>query len=74
MFDKIRDVILEYVDMPKENITPDTTFLADMHMNSLDIMTMIGQLEDEYDITIETEDLNDIYTMQQLVDYVEERL
>lgn len=74
MFDKIRDVILEYVDMPKESITPETTFLADMHMNSLDIMTMIGQLEDEYDITIETEDLNDIYTMQQLVDYVEERL
>ena len=74
MFDKIRDVILEYVDMPKESITPDTTFLADMHMNSLDIMTMIGQLEDEYDITIETEDLSDIFTMQQLVDYIEERL
>ena len=74
MFDKIRDVILEYVDMPRESITPETTFLADMHMNSLDIMTMIGQLEDEYDITIETEDLNNIYTMQQLVDYIEERL
>ena len=74
MFDKIRDVILEYVELPKESITPDTRFLADMHMNSLDIMTMIGQLEDEYDITIETEDLNDIYTMQQLVDYIEERL
>ena len=74
MFDKIRDVILEYVDMPRESITPETTFLADMHMNSLDIMTMIGQLEDEYDITIETEDLSDIFTMQQLVDYIEERL
>mgnify|MGYP002626431514 CR=1 FL=1 len=37
-------------------------------------MTMIGQLEDEYDITIETEDLSDIYTMQQLVDYIEARL
>ena len=74
MFDKIRDVILEYVELPKESITPDTRFLADMHMNSLDIMTMIGQLDDEYDITIETEDLNDIYTMQQLVDYIEERL
>ena len=74
MFDKIRDVILEYVELPKESITPDTRFLADMHMNSLDIMTMIGQLEDEYDITIETEDLSDIFTMQQLVDYIEERL
>ena len=74
MFDKIRDVILEYVELPKESITPDTRFLADMHMNSLDIMTMIGELEDEYDITIETEDLNNIYTMQQLVDYIEERL
>ena len=74
MFDKVRDIILEYVDIPRENIKPETKFLADMAMNSLDIMTMVGQMEDEFDVTIETEDLNDIFTVQDLVDYLNERV
>ncbi|MBQ7637654.1 MAG: acyl carrier protein [Clostridia bacterium] len=74
MFERIREVLLEYVDVEKEDITPDTRFLADLKMNSLDIMTMIGQLEDEMDIIIETEDLNSIFTIRQLVDYIEERV
>ena len=74
MFDKVRDIILEYVDIPREDIKPETKFLADMAMNSLDIMTMVGQMEDEFDVTIETEDLNDIFTVQDLVDYLNERV
>lgn len=74
MFDKVCDIILEYVDIPREDIKPETKFLADMAMNSLDIMTMVGQMEDEFDVTIETEDLNDIFTVQDLVDYLNERV
>ena len=74
MFDKVRDIILEYVDIPKEDIKPETKFLADMAMNSLDIMTMVGQMEDEFDVTIETEDLNDIFTVQALVDSLNARV
>ncbi len=74
MFEQIREVILEYVDVPKDSITPNTKFMADIHMNSLDIMTMVGELEDTYDITIETEDLNTIFTIQDLIDYINERI
>lgn len=74
MFEQIREVILEYVDVPKDSITPNTKFMADIHMNSLDIMTMVGELEDAYDITIETEDLNTIFTIQDLIDYINERI
>ena len=74
MFEQIRDTILEYVDVPKDSITPNSKFMADIHMNSLDIMTMVGELEDAYDITIETEDLNNIFTIQDLIDYINERI
>lgn len=73
MFEKVRGIILEYVDVPEEEIRPGTRFLADLAMNSLDIMTMVGQLEDEFDLTIDTEDLNDIVTVQDLLDYIAER-
>ena len=70
MFDKIVDVMLEYNDVPRESITPDTRFLADLHMNSLDIMDMVGRMEEEFDVVIATEDLNDIFTVQDLADYL----
>ena len=74
MFEQIRNAILEYVDVPKDSITPDSKFMADIHMNSLDIMTMVGDLEDTFDITIETEDLSSIFTIQDLIDYINERI
>lgn len=72
MLEKIRDIMLEYIDVPRESITPDTRFLADLAMNSLDIMDMIGQLEDELGVIIATEDLNDIFTVQDLINYLNE--
>ena len=70
MFEQIVDIILEYVEVPREEITPDTKFLADLKMNSLDIMTMVGEMEDVFEETIETEDLNNIWTVQDLCDYI----
>lgn len=72
MLEKIRDIMLEYIEVPREEITPETRFLADLSMNSLDIMDMVGRLEDELDVVIVTEDLNEIFTVQDLIDYIEE--
>ena len=72
MFEKVREIMLEYNDVPAESITPQTRFLADLAMNSLDIMDMVGKMEDEFDVTIETEDLNKIFTVQDLLDYLDE--
>ena len=71
MFEKVVDIMLDYNDVPRASITPETRFLADLHMNSLDIMDMVGQMEDEFDVEIATEDLNDIFTVQDLVEYLE---
>ncbi len=70
MFEKIVDIMLDYNDVPRESITPDTRFLADLHMNSLDIMDMVGQMEEEFNVVIATEDLNSIFTVQDLANYL----
>ena len=73
MYEKIVTILLDYVEVPREEIGPQTRFLADLKMNSLDIMTMVGEMEEIFDSTIETEDLNEIWTVQDLVDYISER-
>ncbi|MCR5689671.1 MAG: acyl carrier protein [Clostridiales bacterium] len=70
MFEKIRGIMLDYVDVDPGSITLETRFLADLNMNSLDIMDMVGRMEDEFDVTIETEDLNTIFTVGELIDYL----
>ena len=71
MYEKVCDILLNYVDEPEGGFKPDMSFLEDLAMNSLDIMTMVGDLEDEFDITIETADLRGMHTLQDLVDFLE---
>ena len=72
MFEKVKSTLLEYIDVDPESITPETEFLKDLKMNSYDIVTMIGQLEDEFGITIETEDLENMVTVADLAKYLSE--
>lgn len=74
MFEKVRNTLLEYVDVDKEFIREDTEFLKDLKMNSYDIFTLIGQLEDEFNISIATEDLETIVTVGDLVSYLVENI
>ena len=70
MFEQIKSILQEYVDVPEEQITPELRFMNDLSMTSLDIMAMIGQIEDELDVVIETKDLTHIFTVQDLMDYL----
>ncbi len=74
MYEKICEILLNYVEEPDGGLTPDTRFVDDLQMSSLDIMTMIGDVEDEYDIEIETADLRSIYTIQDFVDYLTDKV
>ena len=74
MFEKIKNTLLDYVDCDPNSITPDSEFLKDLQMNSYDIITMICQLEDEFGISIATEDLQEINTVGDLASYLSERI
>ena len=70
MFDKIVDIMLEYIDVPRDAIQPESRFLGDLHLNSFDIMDMIGRIEETFDIEIDNDVLNRISTVQDLTDYL----
>ena len=71
MYEKVCEILLNYVEEPEGGLTPETRFIDDLAMNSLDIMTMIGDIEDEFDVEIETADLRSLFTLQDLVNYLE---
>lgn len=74
MYEKICEILLNYVEEPEGGLTPETKFVDDLAMTSLDIMTMIGDVEDEFDIEIETADLRELYTIQDFIEYLKKKV
>ena len=69
-FEKMQDIIAEVMNVPKEDITPDTKFVDDLGADSLDIFQIIMGIEEEFDIEINNNDAEKIVTVQDAVDQI----
>ncbi|HIW60124.1 MAG TPA: acyl carrier protein [Candidatus Anaerobutyricum avicola] len=72
MFEKIRDLIVEEVGVDEEQVTMDASFKNDLNIDSLDLFEMVMTLEEEFDVEIPSEDLENIDTVGDLINYIEE--
>lgn len=71
MFDKLADIITNYVEVNKEDIKPESRFMEDLGFSSFDFMSMLGEIEDELDVEINQEEAANIRTVQEAADYLE---
>ena len=71
MFDKLVEVICNYVEVEPENIHPESRFMEDLGFTSFDFMNMLGEIEDRFDVEIDQEEAADIRTVQEAVEYLE---
>ena len=71
MFDKVADIIVNYVEVKKEDIKPESRFMEDLGFSSFDFMSMLGEVEDELNVEIDQEEAANIRTVKEAVDYLE---
>lgn len=69
VFEKIKEIIVDQLGVEESKVTLETSFENDLEADSLDIFQVINEIEDEYDITIDTD--QDLKTVKDLVDFVE---
>ena len=74
MFIVIRKALLEYVDVPESEITPDTNVISDLNMNSYDFISLIGKLESELGIEIPERDLRQLDTVGSIDEYIRKKM
>ena len=72
VFDKVREIIAEQLDVDTEEITLDTNLIKDLEADSLDAVEIIMALEDEYDIEIPDEVAEEFATVGDIVKCVED--
>lgn len=68
VFEKVREIICEELGKEQEEVTLESSF-DDLDADSLDLFQVISEIEDEFDIQIDTE--GDLKTVGDLVKYVE---
>ena len=71
MFEEIRAAIAKQLNVPEENITPETRFVEDLKADSLDLVELVMDLEDRYGIEIPDEQLAEVKTVGQIIEIVE---
>lgn len=71
MFDQLAEIITNYVEVKREDIKPESRFMEDLGFSSFDFMSMLGEVEDTFDVEIEEEKAAGIRTVQEAVDYLE---
>ncbi len=72
IYDKIKDIIIEQLQVEESDVNMDTNLMKDLSADSLDAVEIIMAIEDEYGIEIPDEDAEKIQTVGDLVRYVEE--
>ena len=71
MFEKLKDMICEYVEVDKNAVTENSRFVEDLGFTSYDFMSMIGELDETYDIEVEERQAAEIRTVGEAVRYIE---
>ncbi|HJA67845.1 acyl carrier protein [Lachnoclostridium sp. An169] len=69
-FEKLQEIIADVLNVQKDEIKPETTFVDDLGADSLDIFQIIMGIEEEFDIEIDNDEAEKIVTVQDAVDQI----
>ena len=68
--DKVKNIVVDKLGVEESRIVPEANFLDDLGADSLDIVELIMEFEEEIDLEIPDEDAETITTVGAAVDYI----
>lgn len=71
--EQVISIVAEHLQVPKEEITRESSFVDDLKADSLDIVELVMGFEDEFKVKIPDEDYDKIRTVGDAIDYIEEK-
>ena len=70
MLEKIKALLAEELGVNADEITAETSFKEDLGADSLDLFELVTNLEEEYSIEIPAEQLEEMTTVGEVIDYL----
>lgn len=72
VFDRVQNVVSEQLGVDSDKVTPDAEFVQDLNADSLDLVELIMQLEEEFGVEISDEEAENIVTVGDALEYIQE--
>jgi acyl carrier protein len=69
--EKVKQIIVEQLQVDEAEVTPGASFQEDLGADSLDVVELVMQFEEAFDIEIPDEDAEKIKTVKDAVDYID---
>lgn len=71
IFEKLKKVITDVLDIEEEKILFESKFLEDFGADSLDIVEMVMAIEEEFNIEIPDEDVEKVLSVNDVINYIQ---
>ncbi|WP_209122419.1 acyl carrier protein [Alkalihalobacillus sp. BA299] len=69
--DRITKIIVDRLGVEEAEVKPESSFKDDLGADSLDVVELVMELEDEFDLEISDEEAEKISTVQDVVNYIQ---
>lgn len=70
--ERIKAIACEHLSIEPENFDEELDFKEDYGFDSLDFFAVLNQIEDEFGIALETDEVVELNTFKKLIDYIED--
>ena len=74
MAERVKKIVMEQLKAKEDAVKPEARFVEDLGADSLDIVELVMALEEEFGLEISDEDAQQIHTLGEVVQYVEQKL
>ena len=71
VFDKIKDIIVEQLDVEEDAVTMEASITEDLGADSLDVVDLVMSIEESFDVEIPDEEVENIKTVGDIVKYID---
>ncbi|MGN1269659.1 MAG: acyl carrier protein [Clostridia bacterium] len=72
IFEKVKTIVVDQLGTSEENVKEEATFVDDLAADSLDIVELVMQIEEEFDMEIPDNEAEKIVTVGDVVEYIKE--
>ena len=72
ILNRVTDIVVEELALDPNEVTEDANFIEDLGADSLDVVELVMAFEEEFEIESPDEEAENISTVQEAVEYIEE--
>ena len=74
VFEKVKQILSEQLGVDVDEMSADTNIAKDLGADSLDVVELLMAIEDEFSVEIPDEEIENIKTIGDLVDYIQSNM